>query len=226
MSELAHLTQHGKKYATKGSLMTALDGVYGGLPVERQEHFLRVAVEEAAKQSKELGDELDASLRRLGWQLLDGRLLPLELIEQMDLEAVPADSREDLLKAAQRFRDGDLSGAITAACGAVDSACARVYAAHPPLGHSGDASFQEKVSKSLEAHGTLTVLETELSELGWPPEGVRRFRENLKGSLNQAAYIMQTLRSRMGDVHGSKPTLEALVFDSIKWATIIVSMLK
>jgi hypothetical protein len=37
---------------------------------------------------------------------------------------------------------------------------------------------------------------------------------------------MQSLRSRMSDAHGSKPALEAVVFDSLKWATIIASQLR
>jgi len=48
----------------------------------------------------------------------------------------------------------------------------------------------------------------------------------LLGSLNQAAYVMQTLRSKMGDVHGTKPVLEPLVFDSLKWASLIVRLLR
>jgi hypothetical protein len=41
--------------------------------------------------------------------------------------------------------------------------------------------------------------------------------------LNAAAA---TVRSDMGDVHGSKPGLLTLVFDSVKWATVICSLLK
>lgn len=49
---------------------------------------------------------------------------------------------------------------------------------------------------------------------------------NLRGALNQGAYVMQTLRSRMGDVHGSKPVLKPLVFDSLKWAALLVRVMK
>jgi len=37
---------------------------------------------------------------------------------------------------------------------------------------------------------------------------------------------MQALRSRMGDVHGTKPILKPLVCDSIKWAELIVRILR
>jgi hypothetical protein len=36
---------------------------------------------------------------------------------------------------------------------------------------------------------------------------------------------MQTLRANMSDVHGTKPVLKPLVFDSIKWAEILVRVL-
>lgn len=36
---------------------------------------------------------------------------------------------------------------------------------------------------------------------------------------------MQTLRSKMGDVHGTKPILKPLLFDSLKWAGILVRTL-
>jgi hypothetical protein len=37
---------------------------------------------------------------------------------------------------------------------------------------------------------------------------------------------MQTLRSKMSDAHGSKAALEAVVFDSLKWAAIIAMQLR
>jgi len=51
------------------------------------------------------------------------------------------------------------------------------------------------------------------------------FVDNLRGALNQGAYVLQKLRSDMGDVHGSKPVVEGLVYDSIKWASLIVRLL-
>jgi hypothetical protein len=34
------------------------------------------------------------------------------------------------------------------------------------------------------------------------------------------------LRSNMGDVHGTKPVLKALVFDCLKWAELMLRALK
>jgi hypothetical protein len=117
-----------------------------------------------------------------------------------------------------------LSGALSAACGAVDAVTTKIYA-EKQLGDPGDASFQEKVKRSLGVQGTFTLLEEEVAELGWNPNDIKLFKSNLTGALNQGAFVMQKLRSEMSDVHGTKPILKPLVFDSIKWATLIIRML-
>jgi hypothetical protein len=142
-----------------------------------------------------MNEELDTSLRRLGWQFLEGRLLPVEILDRIDVDAVPEGACHDLAKAAARFRDGDLTGALSAACSAVDSACVNIYKSKQ-LGDAAKAnSFQEKVSKSLEADGALDALEDGLRTLGWAAEEALQLRRNLQQSLNQAAFVMQSLRS-------------------------------
>jgi hypothetical protein len=69
------------------------------------------------------------------------------------------------------------------------------------LGNPGEASFQERVANSLKRHGTIANLDKDLQSLGWELKEIGLFRENLVKSINQAAYFMQTLRSKMGDVH-------------------------
>lgn len=228
MSKISHLSQQ-KGYRqmgdTKGTLMTAIDGEYGRLPAARQKQFLIIVAEKAAELNPELLSDLDEMLHQLGWQYVQGQFLPIKVLEEYDLESVAQSARPDLLKAATRFRDGDLDGALTAACGAVDSACGKVYG-DMSLGDPAQAnSFQEKVSRAVDATDSLGRLERDLVSLGWPEHEATKLRKNLKGSLNQAAYVMQTLRSRMSDAHGSKETLRPVVFDSIKWAMIITSLL-
>lgn len=42
---------------------------------------------------------------------------------------------------------------------------------------------------------------------------------------SEGAYVMQTLRSHMGDVHGTKSILRSLVFDCLRWAELLVGSL-
>lgn len=207
--------------ASKGQLMSAVDGVLGKLDPTARQHAVAIIVDALLKQRPGLADALADDLARLGWGLVDGRLIPLELFDPTELAALPDASRADLVKAAQRLRDGDLSGAIAAACGAVDSAVAAVYAQHG-LGDPTDASFQEGCNRALAA---VAHLEAPLRGLGWDEATLKPFLANFKGALNHGAYVMQTLRSKMGDVHGTKPILKALVFDALKWAELFVRTL-
>lgn len=120
-----------------------------------------------------------------------------------------------MVKAATKFRDGDLSGAISSACVAVDSVTANVYQVKN-LGDPKSTSFQERCNKSLTEAGVFSAIDRQLSEIEWKTGNITQFRESLKKSLNRAAYVMQSLRSDMSDVHGTKPVIKSLVFDSIK----------
>jgi hypothetical protein len=224
LTTLSYLQQKQGSGTSKGHLMTAVDGLLGDMKEDEKRRFITIMTEEVLRRRPNLADMLQDYLRRLGWAVYEGRIVPLEILDLSELPELPDEARPDLAKAAQRLRDGDLSGAISAACGAVDATTSRVYS-EKSLGDPGAASFQERVVKSLRVHGILTRLDVDLQALGWDTNKIKPFRENLTKSLNHAAYVMQTLRANMGDVHGSKPILKPLVFDSIKWASLITRLL-
>ena len=68
-------------------------------------------------------------------------------------------------------------------------------------------------------------MQSELRDIGWDEPDINPLSSNLDGSLNQAAFVMQKLRSNMGDVHGTKPVVSALVYDSIKWSLLLLRIL-
>ncbi len=226
VTSLAHLEQKsGGGGATKGQLMTALDREIAQLDHAEKSRVLNHLAEEIVRQRPWEIERLDGYLERLGWQFADGTLVPIELFDVAELVDLPDAAKTDLLKAAARLRDGDLSGALAAACAAVDSATNAVYAEHG-LGSPSNDSFQTRCANALKAKRTISGLTGELSALGWKEADADKLSKNLQGALNQGAYVMQTLRSRMSDVHGSKRVLNPLVFDSLKWAALIVRMLK
>lgn len=224
LTVLAHLEQKIEKGASKGQLMTAIDGVFGRMAANEQSRFLMILGEEILRRKPETEQQLSGNLSRLGWAFSDGALVPIEVFDPEDLVELPEEARQDLLKAAKRFRDGDLSGAISAACGAVDSSTSLVYQ-QAQLGDPGGASFQERCKRASSAKGVIPALEEQLRALGWPDSEVVPFKKNFEGALTQGAYVMQTLRSKMGDVHGTKPIVKPLVFDSLKWAELLVRSL-
>ncbi|MBN3790104.1 hypothetical protein [Burkholderia sp. Ac-20353] len=220
----AHLVQKTQGGATKGQLMSAIDEQVGRMDSHTRSRFLTILIEEILRRRSEMQEKLSEYLSRLGWSFVNQMLVPLEVFDISILADTPGESHKDLLKAAQRLRDGDLGGAISAACGAVDTATSKVYE-EQSLGDPTKASFQERCKRAALAKGVLTELDRQLDALGWPQAEVAPFKKNLEGALNQGAYVMQTLRSHMGDVHGTKPILRSLVFDCLRWAELIVGSL-
>ena len=225
VTRLARLEQKARGGATKGQLITALDREIAQLDPAEKSRVMNHLAEEIVRRRPDQSESLHDHLERLGWQFADGKLVPIDVFDVADLADFPVAARPDLLKAAARLRDGDLSGALGAACAAVDSATNAVYAEHGLDSPSND-SFQARCANALRAKGTLSRLSRELTGLGWNETDIAKLSKNFQGALNQGAYVMQTLRSRMSDVHGSKRVLSPLVFDSLKWAALIVRALK
>ncbi len=121
---------------------------------------------------------------------------------------------------------GDLDGALAAAGSAVETAASGVYQRKSLGDPAKENSFQKKATNAVGACGKLSGLEDGLVGLGWEPKDADLLRKRFTGSLNQAAHVMQLLRSRMSDAHGAKPALESVVFDSLKLASILVSLMK
>ena len=225
LSELSHLEQKQGGGASKGQLMTAIDKSFGHLSESDKRNFISYVTEELLKRNPAARDELESHLSRFGWGLAGNNVVPLVVVDPSELEEISAEPKHDLIKAAQRLRDGDLSGSVSAACGAVDTCTARIYVEFN-LGNVGEASFQERCKRSLEVTRAIAGLEDQLAEIGWQQDRIKPLKGNFQGALNQGAYVMQSLRSNMGDVHGTKPILKALVLDCIKWAELMVRTLE
>ena len=223
-TKIAHLVQKSGSSVSKGQLITEIEQEISGYDDTTKQHFLNILVEEILDRNKSLEEQLTKYLSRLGWQIIDSSVIPVDIIDLSELPELHEKSRDDLIKSARRFRDGDLSGAISAACAAVDSVTIHIYI-KCSLGDPGKASFQERCKVAIRETGVFDEIESQLSDIDWVDSGTIPFNKNFEGALNQGAYVMQTLRANMSDVHGTKPVLKPLVFDSIKWAEILVRVL-
>lgn len=224
MSLLAHLEKKQKDGASKSQLLSAIDSQIGLMDAEEAGSVASISCEEMLIRKPELENELERVLSRVGWKFSGSTLLPIEIFDISELREIPEKAHEDILKAASRLRDGDLSGSLSASCGALDSVTSSIYQEFG-LGDPNSASFQERISRSIEAVGAKESLISELKEINWTESDFKPLEKNLSGSLNQAAFVMQKLRSNMGDVHGTKPVVNALVYDSIKWSLLILRIL-
>jgi hypothetical protein len=186
MTRLAHLEQRQppSRSASKSQLLSVIDLQIGAMEPLDQDRFIRITTEEILHRRPDLEPSIRNYLERLGWTLYEGRIVQVEVLDVSELPELPLEAHADLLKAATRFRDGDLSGALSAACGAVDTITAKIYA-EKLMGDAGSASFQEKVKKSLAVQDTFTALEKELAELGWNQNDIGMFKQNLSGALTK-----------------------------------------
>ncbi|MBD3337652.1 MAG: hypothetical protein GF353_01000 [Candidatus Lokiarchaeota archaeon] len=192
-------------------------------PKDREQFILNV-VKSLIKVNNGFKVRLNDYLENIGWLFVEDRLLKIDILDPEDLEFIPSFSKNDMTKASERIQT-DLSGSITSSCGAIESACSEIFKKHD-LGDIGSASFQEKIKKSLAAINFFKRLKAELQNIGWNSSDAEKFCKNFESSINHISYVMQSLRSNMGDTHGSKPVINTLVFDTIKWATVILSILK
>ena len=224
VTSISHLEQRSGGGASKGQLMTGIDKGLSLLSVDDKKHLLNILIEEIVQRNPALAEELERYLERLGWQIIDGNVIPIEILDKLDLAELPHQAREDLIKATSRFRDGDLSGALSSACAAVDSVTAEIYT-RLNLGDVGQTSFQERCKVAIKHTGVFKKIPGELRLLGWGEQHVKTLSSNFEGALNRAANVMQMLRSKMSDVHGTKPVLRPMVFNSIKWAEVLIRVM-
>ena len=224
MSQLSHLEQKSQGGASKSQLLSAIDSQIEQMDLDRLGVVASIVCEEMLRRNPDLINELEHVLPRVGWKFSGTDLLPIEIFDISELKEIPDNAHEDIQKAASRLRDGDLSGSLSASCGALDAVTGSIYEEFK-LGDPNKASFQERIKKSLNAVGAKDNLQNDLRDIGWDESDINQLSSNLDGSLNQAAFVMQKLRSNMGDVHGTKPVVSALVYDSIKWSLLLLRIL-
>ena len=216
--------RQGSGGSSKGQLINEIDKYINDFAAENKKHFINLLAEEILKREPSLNTQIQEYLEKLGWQLIDNNIIPIEIFDLSELQELDKNSHQDLIKAIVRFRDGDLSGAVTSICSSIDSLTNDIYHRYL-LGNPNTASFQKRCNKSIQALNVLEQMETELTELGWEVSEIAHFKKNIKDSLNKLALVTQKLRSGMGDVHGTKPVLKSLVFDSFKFAQILIRMM-
>ena len=137
---------------------------------------------------------------------------------------LPKQAQNEISAAFDRLVKGDESGAVTKACGAVDSLCLAIY------GKNGwtdiPESFQAKVNTVIRRLKIFETVEDQLSGLSMTPSDATEIVRHMREATNHAAHALQIIRRAMGDVHGSKPALTRTVYDSIKWASAICGLLE
>jgi len=140
------------------------------------------------------------------------------------LMSLSLSAASEISKAFKRLGEGDNSGAISSACGAVDLSTTSIYRSHGKA-EPKEEGFAVKVREATRLAAVFESLERELQVLAMRPDGIKFVRENLKTAISSSAEVLGRLRRTMGDVHGSKPALSATVRTCIKLASAVSGLL-
>jgi hypothetical protein len=198
--------------------LAGVERAFGELSGEGQFAAIRILADGFASSS-----QVRDLLAKHGYQYVDGTFVPIGLIDQREALYLPPSSAGELAKAMKRLIDGDDTGAITAACGAVDTLMQEIYSAQG-LGDPGKVAFAAKVNTAIQELGIFQSLEVDLTTLGMKKDDAVALVADLRKATNHAAQMLQTMRRTMGDVHGSKPAFRRAAYDSIKWASAICGL--
>jgi hypothetical protein len=206
----------------------AIQILFGELSLEQKNRALPILAEQIMRRHAERGfnglaEQVGVLIRQHGYRFENDRFIP-DSLDERERQFLPSDSFKEIADAFERLANGDNSGAITKACGAVDSLTTSLYQSHG--WGSSDGSFQSKVNTAFKRLEVYDRMKQEFMELGIPENDATPLVEHIKDATNQAVHALQILRKRMGDVHGTKPALRTTAYDSIKWAAAICGLLK
>jgi hypothetical protein len=210
---------------SRAEVMPTVDRLFGELSTDAQLTALRILGERLVSKDPELEAAVQEILGRHGFQFIAGSFVPVGLLDSRESVFLPQSSASELARATARLVEGDESGAITSACGAVDVATQALYLKHN-LGNPGQASFQTKVNTGLKALGVFETLHEEYLAIGVEAKEADELVDHFRSATNHAAQALQILRRTMGDVHGSRPALRSTAYDAIKWASAICGLLE
>ena len=208
---------------SRAEVMPAIDKLFAELDNVSKQRALCIIAERLVGQNQELADRVQEILGKHGYQFIGGSFIPVDILDQREFDFLPSDSASELARATSRLMNGDYSGAITSACGAVDILMQKVYQIHN-LGDPGRASFQVKVNTAAKQLHIFEQMEEEFRELGMSEKDSSELIGEIRKATNHAAHALQILRRAMGDTHGSRPALRQTAYDAIKWSSAICSL--
>ena len=208
-----------------------------GLPHRRVEDWKYTDLRALMREAKPLASPPDAAAKARGKAagamvgdidarrlvFVDGAFVPLNVVDERERPFLPPQAYDEITKAVGRLSDGDESGAITSACGAVDSLMQYLYGKYG-LGDPATTAFAAKVNTTIKRLSIFETMETELLALGMKPNDVKEIIENTQEATKHATDALQVLRRSMGDAHGTKPTLRKTAYDALKWSSAICAL--
>jgi hypothetical protein len=225
VSQISSKSETRTGLGSRAEVMPAVDRLFGALSPDAKVTALCILAEKLRTSSPEITRQTDEILGRHGFQFINNVFVPVGILDKREADFLPSSSAAELARAIARLVNGDMSGAITSACGAVDLATQSIYTKHG-WEDPGQVSFSAKVNTALLKLNVFDKMKTELSEIGVEEHDAESIVNDMRKATNHAAQGLQLLRRTMGDVHGSKPALKKIAYDSVKWASAICGLLE
>src|SRR5262249_24053155 len=130
---------------SRAEVMPAVDRLFREMSADKQEQALCLLAEQLVAEDQ----GVTQLLARHGYQFVDNSFVPVAMLDAREACFLPASASAILARATARLVEGDESGAITLACGAVDQTTGSVYA-ELGLGDPGRVAFAAKVNTALK----------------------------------------------------------------------------
>ncbi len=202
---------------SRAEIVPVIQQLFGELSLEQKVIALPILAQRTLPASEQL-------MAQHGFEFRNEAFVPVGVIDEREAPYLPKQSRSEISAAFDRLVRGDESGAITKACGAVESLVLAIYEKNGwndiPL------AFQAKVNTVVKRLNVFEKMRDELSQIGMRQEDTEKIVEEMQETTKHAAESLQVIRRAMGDVHGTKPALTRTVYDSIKWASAICGLLE
>src|SRR5436309_2297152 len=118
---------------SRAEVTPALHRLFGELSAERKERALPILADRVMARGEEARTRLTKLLEQHGYQFHRGLLSKVGVLDEREARHLPQTATSEPAKAIGRVAEGDESdesGAITAACGAVDATTTALYEKH------------------------------------------------------------------------------------------------
>lgn len=219
ITKLSHLrqTSGGGRSTGKGELADAIDGLFNDLDPDTQDRVTANLISDFLRRTRDDDERFVELLERAGWTLIGKEPVPLRLRLDALPAPLPESVEEGLAKAARRYRDGDLDGAMTTIVGLVDETTENIWAAHG-LGNHKAAPYHERV---VNAHRTREAA-FRASLAGMNAGEARRTWDAQKRAVNGAGEVLAAYRRNYADVHGAKSPDANLVEAALHAAALVI----
>ena len=207
--------------ADRAKLMPKVYGLFSALSHDDKVRVIPILAEQIFQQQQP--DSLVRLLQQHGFHYINGGVVPIGFVDEREAFHLPQTAATELSGAMDRLMRGDLSGAVTNACGAVDSTTSRLMTKH---GLASAQAFSAKVITVVNGLQIFEGLQQEIEGMGVPAAEAKTIAANLHDATKKAADALAAMRRTMGDVHGKKKATVQMVYSSVKLASAICGFME